>query len=350
MCTLAYLRHVQRCDAAQYAGTLPPSSEFVVPLRKHGFRQPSPALGARLAQSATQRGAALILVLWVVMLLSLIAASFSYTMRAELRQSAQFNERVQARALAEAGLHYAAVHFLQLGSGQQNTKQAMPPWPADGSEQVWPRPNAKVLIRVTDLSGRLDLNNANRELLGKLLLAGGVAKEQVNAVLDAIEDWRDSDDLPHMNGAERTEYQGAGRRYGPKNAPFESVEELLQVLGVEPAVYRRIAPELTVNSGLKGVNPAYASLALLQALAPEGTSPGVLQEYVQQRLQAQLNQQPLPPFPVAIPDVSSNRSMIYAIQSTAQLDSRVSASVEATVLPGRSANLPYALQHWRQSR
>ena len=44
------------------------------------------------------------------------------------------------------------------------------------------------------------------------------------------------------NGAEAPDYQAAGSKYVPTNAPFESVGELQRVLGVTPALMARIAP------------------------------------------------------------------------------------------------------------
>ena len=46
------------------------------------------------------------------------------------------------------------------------------------------------------------------------------------------------------------EYEAAGRNYGAKDGPFDSVEELLQLLGMTPALYQRLAPALTVSAPL----------------------------------------------------------------------------------------------------
>ena len=57
-----------------------------------------------------------------------------------------------------------------------------------------------------------------------------------------------------------------------KDAPFEAVEELQQVLGMTPAVYRWVAPALTVYSGRRGIDPRVApreALLALQGIGPE---------------------------------------------------------------------------------
>ena len=54
------------------------------------------------------------------------------------------------------------------------------------------------------------------------------------------------------NGAEEAAYRAAGLPWGPKNAPFETVEELQQVLGMTADIYKRVAPSLTTYSGEAG--------------------------------------------------------------------------------------------------
>ena len=64
---------------------------------------------------------------------------------------------------------------------------------------------------------------------------------------DAIIDFRDEDNEKGRNGAERRDYDSAGLSYGPKNEPFQLVDELVYVLGMTPNIYRRVAPLLTVR-------------------------------------------------------------------------------------------------------
>ena len=82
----------------------------------------------------------------------------------------------------------------------------------------------------------------------------------------AILDWRDADDNPQAQGAERSDYEAAGRTAFPRNGAFLSVSELSRVLGVTPALYRAMAPMVTVYAWSPQVDPMSASREVLLAL------------------------------------------------------------------------------------
>jgi general secretion pathway protein K len=111
----------------------------------------------------------------------------------------------------------------------------------------------------------VDLNIATPALLRALVLGLGLPGRE--AAVDAILDWRDTDDDRRLSGAERPEYLAAGRAQGPRNGPFLAVEELSGVLGLGQADADRLRPFVTIYSGLGGIDPAVASEALLEALA-----------------------------------------------------------------------------------
>ena len=76
----------------------------------------------------------------------------------------------------------------------------------------------------------------------------GVDPAKAQSLADAIADFRDPDDLPRLHGAEEADYRDAGLAWGPTNAPFQTVEDLQQVLGMTADIYRRVAPDLSVYS------------------------------------------------------------------------------------------------------
>jgi DNA uptake protein ComE-like DNA-binding protein len=53
---------------------------------------------------------------------------------------------------------------------------------------------------------------------------------------DAILDWIDTDDNPRAQGAEALDYSRMGYPYGPRNGPLHSIEELLLVRDMTPAL------------------------------------------------------------------------------------------------------------------
>jgi general secretion pathway protein K len=286
----------------------------------------------------------LVIVLWIMTLLTVMASSFVYSMRTETLLATHGVERAQARALAEAGLRYAVLRVLYpVPSLEEDVQEE---WPVDGSIRHWRFGPGQIHIRVVDVSGKIDLNRADRNLLGGLLLTAGVPEDSVDSGLDAIEDWRDPDDLRRLNGAESAEYQAAGRALGPKNGFFESVEELQQVLGITQAIYQRIADKLTVFSRQPGIDPATAPAEVLRAL-PEA-DPDIIDAYLEERIESANQGLPPPPPPAVGPYLSRARGLAYDIVVSAELDSGVTASVKATVARPRQPEQPYALLAWHE--
>ncbi len=286
------------------------------------------------------RGLVLIIVLWIITLLTIIAGSLVYTVRTETLLASHGVERAQAHALAQAGLNYAALQVLRPASERR--------WPVDGSRQTWRFGPGRVAITVTDVSGRVDLNSADRKLLRSLLVAVGVAEEDLDGLLDAIEDWRDADDLRRVNGAEREEYEAAGRAIGPKNKPFDSIEELQQVLGISATMYRQLAERVTVFSRQPGINPALATGDLLRML-PD-VDEATIADYLVARAEHFAQGLPPPAVPINSPFFSTAQGLAYHIAVSAHLTTGVIGFIEATITQPRRAGEAFHVLAWREGR
>ncbi len=298
-------------------------------------------ISMRRGYACAERGVVLIIVLWLVALMALAAAAFSYSSRTETRLLAGSVERASARALAEAGIYYAVSRVMvPVPDGAQI--------PIDGGQRTWRFGNGKVVFSVQDASGRVDLNRGDREALLQLLRSTGMDDTQAQTLVDAIEDYRDEDDLPRVNGAEIGAYRAAGLDYGPKNAAFSTVDELQQVLGVSDALYGQLASHLTTVSGTNMVNGEAASADLLRRLMPE-VPPEAIDEYVAARRLAAENGQPAPPFPFQSPYLSQRKGLVYHVAAEATLDGGAVAYIEADILAGgRIGSLQ--MLNWREGR
>lgn len=200
----------------------------------------------------SQRGVALVVVLWLVLLLSLLAAAHVFGMRTEARLTAHRVHAAQARGLAEAGVWLAVDGLLAPANAADGAAD-----PAHAHEHALGA--GRIRIEVQDESGRVDLNYARPAALDALLRGAGVAEGRRVALVDAILDWRDPDDAPRPAGAEADAYRHAGFAYGPKNGPFNSVDELRLVHGMTDPVYRRLVPALTVHGRRADVDPRRAA-------------------------------------------------------------------------------------------
>ena len=205
------------------------------------------------------RGAALLLVLWLIALLTALVGAFALNARIEALQGRVLSGGMQAQEVARAGIEYALV---RLADTEPTTR-----WIADGRSYPWGFAGSRVEISVVDETGKVDLNQAQAPMLSALMQAVGVERDLAERLAGAIVDWRDPDSLTQVaGGAEDPDYAAAGLRYGAKDAPFETLGEVEQVLGMTPQVFERIEPHLTIYSGRAQPDQRYAQGPVLVAL------------------------------------------------------------------------------------
>ena len=290
-----------------------------------------------------QKGIALVLVLWVSVLITVLLASFSLSARVEALQGRNLLDSTRARYAAAAGLHRAAY---ELRGNNPDTR-----WVADGRVYPIEFEGAEIEVEIYDETGKVDLNVAEPMLLAALFELGGAEKNDAEALAAAVVDWRDPDDLVGVNGAEAGEYKGAGLPYKPRNAPFETVSELQQVLGMSFELYRELEPLLTIYSGRAQPNPAFAAPEVLQLIP--GMTPDSVQLFVQQREQAPTGPGGQAQMTLTLPDgtpvVAQGGGLTYTIRSRAKLPGGATSSLEATVRLGASmvARRPFRIVRWR---
>ena len=214
----------------------------------------------RQVTRARSRGLLLPVVLLVVGILALLGASFGFLTRAELRGMQAVADQYQARLTAESGLQRI---MLLLRSERYN----MDAWwnnpdqlrhsvvwlPGEDPSQYGPRtaieegqpawrfsvvaddPDSdepdSVRFGLTDEAGKLNINTADRDQLIRLFSELLGPEVEADALAEALEDWRDADDETKPKGAENDDYALREPPTRCKNAPLESVEELLLVRG-----------------------------------------------------------------------------------------------------------------------
>ena len=232
----------------------------------------------RARPSRSDAGVALIVVLLLLTLLLTIVGEFAQAMRLEAVTATNFRLALGETWLAEAAYHRALAEILpevlthELDPsgllGFRRTRIGLLRIPERLDVLVGP---GRLSYRLTDETGRLNLNRASREVLDRLLLELGVEKSARDMIVDSIQDWRDPNEEHRLNGAESDHYMGLPVPHRSKNADFDSVDELLQVQGVTREIlYGRpeapgLAEHLTVW-GTGGVNVNTASPLVLRAM------------------------------------------------------------------------------------
>lgn len=219
-----------------------------------------------IAHRDNERGIALIAVLGALTALSLLAISVTGAARTSIDGAARQLARTQADSAVDSAVNLA---IQQLTAAQA----ALPPVVA--GPQTFRIGGYDVVVSARSESGKVDLNFADVALLMGMFREAGADPDQASALASAVMDWRDADDLLHVNGAELKEYQAARRVYGPANRLFESVDELRLVLGVSAGVFSCLRPDLTVFAQRANVDLATASPLVRRAMGmgTEGAGP-----------------------------------------------------------------------------
>ncbi|HEY8668944.1 MAG TPA: hypothetical protein VIL86_20010 [Tepidisphaeraceae bacterium] len=179
-----------------------------------------------------RRGAIFIAALGIVVVLSGLLLVFAQNMRTEALASANRLSYAQADAV-EQGAERWVLAQVESNPGDAVTITQTPAEALQiGTGYFWvlhPDPDSDQIYAygITDEAAKLNVNSATSDQM--LLLPSAT-----NDIADAIVDWRDEDSTPGPNGAESEYYQSLPEPYSCKNAPFETVEELLLVKDVNP--------------------------------------------------------------------------------------------------------------------
>lgn len=219
--------------------------------------RPSGPSPQRAVFQTRRRGTVLIIVLVLIMLLTLAVYGFTERMLTENKAAVFHGTHSQALASAASGIEYAAAvissraadpanpisvyHRPDLFAGQvmyeSASAMAMGRFslvaPVEGSDTA-----STLRFGLSDESGKLNLNallswDLDEEQQALVLMAlPGVTEDLADAILDYI----DSDEEPRLFGAESDYYQSISALAFAKNAPLESIDELLMVRGMTPEI------------------------------------------------------------------------------------------------------------------
>jgi general secretion pathway protein K len=215
-----------------------------------------------MTQKAGQRGIALIAVLWALVLLALIAATVLGESRSASRLARNLADAARAEAMADGGVHRAMAGLAAPAPAGG--------WRADGTVYAWQRGDGEIRVRIEDEGGKVDLNRVGGPLLRRMFEGLGLDSARAEKLADAILDYRDADDRRRKHGAEDADYLSAGLPFGAKDAPFEAVEELRQLLGVDRDLYAAVRRAVTVYSRARRSDLKAAAPPVRAALSGDG--------------------------------------------------------------------------------
>lgn len=203
------------------------------------------------------RGAALILVLWLVAALSLTVLAGVRNVRQHTQGSGLDMERMRAEAVLDAARQLAMQAWLAAGGKDR----AWRTWhlALDGWD---------VQLEAIPSAGLVDVNVASDALLTAFLQrVGKLTPGEADIMASRIRDYIDPDDIPSgVGGAEAAQYKAAGWPVMPRNGALADLSDLRMVLGMTPELYDIIAPYLGLN-GQQRIALDAAPPALIDALS-----------------------------------------------------------------------------------
>ncbi len=191
-------------------------------------------------KSLHQKGIILVIVLWLIVILSAIAVGFGHSMLVEYRIMANQSDKLLTMELAKAGIEEG---IAILANDSTEAGMLTSPWHS-GESETWtvafgdgtftlfndrPENEEEISYGIMDENSKINLNTATKAVLMKLPNVDEV-------IADSIIDWRSATAKASANGAKDEYYTQLTPPYSCKNGPFDTVEELLLVKGITPAI------------------------------------------------------------------------------------------------------------------
>ena len=250
--------------------------------------------------TTSENGFALVFVLWLAALMAMMIVAAQSLAHRQMEAVSALEDEARAMALADAAARQTMYELLEYDSGLNQDLQV------DCSEASLVLLGGDAKVSVCDQGGLINLNKAPEAVLMGMFLSLGLDPIQAETLVGRIIDWRNDSD----NGGN-----------------FQSVAELKLVLGMEPQLYQRVEPLLTVWGQRPDVDTNVSPRAVLLAIMDAGSADAVIN----------IRPQPL--------HISARR--IFGIHAVARAGSSVfvrDAIVHLTLSPAH----PIQVFDWRQ--
>jgi general secretion pathway protein K len=273
------------------------------------------------AKDSSDSAFVLISAIWIAGLLAVIASAFAINLRVQILSGANVVQSAKAELIADGLVNLTAFRLAAENEPDPNLPRNGQAWTCQWDE------NAVAQLAVQDQGGLIDLNAASGELLSQLVEHVGLKDNAVQPLVTAIQDYRDSDHDAADGGSEPDSYPGVS--FGPKNAPFQAVEELDQIPGMNDKLYDSLSPFVTVQSLQPGFDPKLmpAQLKELLGVNADGTVPSPLQPFVAQ-----------------------SHGSVFSIDATVRLQNGTVFQRHAVISMIKQPDRPFMISSWQRGR
>lgn len=194
------------------------------------------------AHREDESGLALLAVLWIIASGTLLVAAFNMNVRSGLSFVRSEVQLSQADALIDAGLEIAATRIVD----QEPSRR----WLPDGIWRTVTFAGTSIRIRIQDPNGLLDLNKADEKLLLDFFKTFAANANEAKMITDRIVVARGE-----TPGAKHADTDADTTKRNAPSSHFVDVGQLRQIEGMSIALFRRVAPFMTVFNVDGIVNP-----------------------------------------------------------------------------------------------
>ncbi len=189
-------------------------------------------------------GFALILTILIISLIVAITLQFNTSMRNDMYDAASLKEGIELTCIAKSGFNYACAVLSEDDPAVDSLHEDWADQKLLSSNSATMFGDGRFEVRIIDYSGKIPVNSVVEGAKFEALLTRflsleefALESEDVGNLVDAIKDWVDPDDEITKFGAENGYYQALERSCSCKNAPLDSVEELLFVKGITKELF-----------------------------------------------------------------------------------------------------------------
>ncbi len=206
-----------------------------------------------------QRGFALLIVLWTLVLISFLVAHLTAAGRTEMRIAGNLAGNAAAQAAADGAVYQA---IFNLSDPRPDRR-----WALDGAVHELSIAQSRIALRLENEAARINPSLASPALVEALLRIVGADPERSAALAAAIAEWVGQPTKSRQRTA-LANFTVAGLDYRPPRSPLEGIEELARVRGMTPNLLAALAadPEVAAALAIAG------QLAADAGATPSGSS------------------------------------------------------------------------------
>ncbi|BBB32975.1 general secretion pathway protein K [Thermotomaculum hydrothermale] len=184
------------------------------------------------SKKKNEKGAILIIVIWIVAAIAIISAILSLRVKVSVRNNAFVKMKTEGfitiHGAIQRALYYHLIKPRLKDLTEEEKRKTVYEYEVNG---------VKVKVKEIPVSSKLSLKNARPELLKQIFMNYVESEEDAVAIISSIQDWQDADNLENLHGAEDSYYTSLDYPYYTKNKPIENLKELLLIKGITPEMY-----------------------------------------------------------------------------------------------------------------